>query len=74
MFHQVRVRLKDTDALRFLWRANPQDDIKDYVMLAQIFGKVDSPSCANWLLRKTTLRIYQMSNKQSKGTFTCTTF
>ena len=42
MFHQVRVRLKDTDALRFLWRANPQDDIKDYVMLVHTFGKVDS--------------------------------
>ena len=43
MFHQVRVRLKDTDALRFLWRANPQDDIKDYVMLVHIFGEVYSP-------------------------------
>ena len=41
MFHQVRVRLKDTDALRFLRRANPQHDINDCVMLVHIFGKVD---------------------------------
>ena len=53
VLHQVRVRLKDTDALRFLWRANPQDDIKDYVVLVHIFGEVDSPCCANWALRKT---------------------
>ena len=54
MFHQIRVRLKDTDAPRFLWRANPQDDIQDYVMLVFIFGKIDSPCCANWALQKTS--------------------
>ena len=46
------MHLKDTDALHFLRRANPQDDIKDYVMLIHIFGKVDSPCCENWALRK----------------------
>ena len=48
------MRLKDTDAQRFLWRANPQDDIKNYVMLVHIFSKADSPCCANWALRKTS--------------------
>ena len=50
MFHQVRVRLKGTDALRFLWRENPY--INDYVMSVHIFGKVDSPCCPNRALRK----------------------
>ena len=27
----------------FLWRANPQDDINNYLMFVHIIGKVDSP-------------------------------
>ena len=54
MFHQVRVHLKDTNPLRFLWKANPQDDKKDYVMLLNLFGKVDSSCCVNWALQKTS--------------------
>ena len=53
MFHQVKVCFKDTDIIRFLWRANPQDDIKDYVELAHTFSKVDIPCCTNWELPKT---------------------
>ena len=34
MFHKVRMCLKDTDALRFLWRA--KDDINDYIKLLHI--------------------------------------
>ena len=44
--------LKDIYALRFLWRANPQDDINNYVMLIHIFDKVDSPCCTKWALQK----------------------
>ena len=31
-----------------------KDDIIDYVMLVHIFGKVESPCCANWALQKTS--------------------
>ena len=53
MFHQIRVSAKDTDAFRFLWRANPQCNIKDYIMLVHVFGKIDSRCCANWTLQNT---------------------
>ena len=55
MFHQIRVNAKDTNALRFLWRVNPQCNIEDYIMLVHVFGKVDSPCCANWALRNTSI-------------------
>ena len=54
MFHQIRVNAKDTNALHFLWRANPQCNIEDYIMLVHVFGKIDSPYCANWALRNTS--------------------
>ena len=47
MFRQVFV----TIALRFLWRKNPDEVVSDYKMLVYIFGKGDSPCCANWALR-----------------------
>ena len=54
MFHQIRVNAKDTNALHFLWRANPQCNIEDYIMLVHVFGKIDSPYYANWALRNTS--------------------
>ena len=37
------MRLKGTDALRFLWRENPY--INDYVMLVHIFGAAQTGPC-----------------------------
>ena len=54
IFHQIRVNAKDTNALHFLWRANPQCNMEDYTMLVHVFGKVDSSYCANWALRNTS--------------------
>ena len=54
MFHEIRVNAKDTDALRFLWRANPQCNIEDWIMLVHVFEKVDSPCGANWDFRNTS--------------------
>ena len=53
IFHQIFVLEKDQDALRFLWRDTPSDKIDDYVTNVYLFGKIDSPCCANWLLKKT---------------------
>ena len=47
MYHQVKVPLVETDALRFLWRDNPAESFSQYAMLVHVFGKVDSPSCSN---------------------------
>ena len=52
MFHQVRVCESDIDALRFVWRGKPEDELLDYAMLIHLFGKVDSPCIANWSIKK----------------------
>ena len=53
MFHQIYVWEKDRDALRFLWRDKPTDKICDYITNVHLFGKIDSPCCASWSLKKT---------------------
>ena len=55
MFHQVQVIKEDTDSLRFLWRTNPNLPINEYIMQVHLFGKTDSPCCANWALKSTAL-------------------
>ena len=53
MYHQVKVLKEDTDSLRFLWREKFNASIDEYIMCVHIFGKVDSPCCANWALKMT---------------------
>ena len=55
MFHQVRVRPSDCDALRFLWwpEGNLDNPPKEYRMNVHLFGSASSPSCANFALKKT---------------------
>ena len=55
MYHQVKVLKEDTDSLRFLWRENFNASIDEYIMCVHIFGKVDSPCCANWALKRTAI-------------------
>ncbi|XP_068749082.1 uncharacterized protein [Montipora capricornis] len=55
MFLQVRVPLKDVNALRFLWWPNGdlQSEPEEYQMLVHLFGATSSPSCASFALRQT---------------------
>ena len=55
MFHQVRVRLPDCDSLRFLWWLDNDlsKEPTEYQMLVHLFGRVSSPTCANFALRQT---------------------
>ena len=53
MFHQIRVRYNDHDALRFLWREYMFDPIEDFEMNIHLFGKIESPCIANWTPQKT---------------------
>ena len=53
MYHQVKVLKEDTDSLRFLWREKFNASIDEHIMCAHIFGKVESPCCANWALKIT---------------------
>ena len=53
MFHQVLVREQDREALRFVWRTNKKEQFRDMRMDIHPFGKVDSPCCCLWALKKT---------------------
>ncbi len=55
MFHMVRVSDNDADALRFLWKRDPEKPgpPDTWRMNVHIFGAVDSPACANYALRRT---------------------
>ncbi len=55
MFHMVRVSDNDADALRFLWKRDPEKPgpPDTWRMNVHIFGAIDSPACANYALRRT---------------------
>ena len=55
MYHQVKVLKEYTDSLRILWRENFNASIDEYIMCVHIFGKVDSPCCANWASKRTAI-------------------
>lgn len=56
MFHQVKVRKQDQDALRFLWWTDSYTDTPNvYVMQVHIFGATSSPCVANSTLRRTAV-------------------
>ena len=55
MFHQVRVRPTDCDAMmRFLWwpDGNLAFQPEEYQMTVHLFGAASSPSCANFALKR----------------------
>lgn len=53
MYHQVRLKDDDTDAVRFLWKESIDGPLKHLKMLVHIFGATDSPCCASYALRRT---------------------
>ena len=53
IFHYMYVLEKDRGALCFLWRDKLTDKICDYIMNVHLFGKIDSPCCASWSVKKT---------------------
>ena len=54
MFHQVKVRPEDCDALRFLWwDGDVEEPTVAFKMLVHIFGAKSSPCCANKALLQT---------------------
>ena len=38
MYHQIKVKESDQDALRFVWRNTPEEEIDDHKMTVHIFG------------------------------------
>ena len=43
---------KDIDSLRFLSRDNSKNPFLDRQINVHLFGKIDSPCIANWVLKK----------------------
>ncbi|XP_036322556.1 uncharacterized protein LOC118736611 [Rhagoletis pomonella] len=55
MFHQVMMRESDQAAQRFLWRANPDEPIKEYAMAVMTFGATCSPCSAQYVKNSNAL-------------------
>ena len=53
MYHQIKVAENDQDVLRFVWRDNTAKENVDHMMKVHIFGKIDSPCIANWVIKRT---------------------
>ena len=56
-FHQIKVDLRDQNALRFLWwtKGDLYKESKVYKMVVHPFGAISSSSCANFCLKQTSL-------------------
>jgi hypothetical protein len=57
MFHQVRVKDGDCEALCYLWWPNGElsKQLKCYQMQVHLFGGTSSPSCAAYALKRTVI-------------------
>ena len=53
MFLQVGVIPDNRPSLRFLWREDPAAEVAVFQYVRHIFGSKDSPTCANYALRRT---------------------
>ncbi|XP_071490096.1 uncharacterized protein [Diadema antillarum] len=66
MFHQVKVPVKDRDAMRFPWwrDGDLSKEPTEYRMTVHLFGATSSPSCAGFALRKTAEDALGQFNKE----------
>ena len=53
MCFQVKVPAECAECLRFIWRENQADYLSIYENTRQKFGAKDSPTCANYALKRT---------------------
>lgn len=53
MYHQVKIPLKDRDALRFLWYDNNQSRVISYRMTSHLFGGIWCSSSSSYALLRT---------------------
>jgi hypothetical protein len=56
MFLRIQIQPQDQDALRFLWRDDPTEPVKTYVMTSLIFGAKCSPFVAQFIKNKNAQR------------------
>ena len=53
MYHQMMVAKNDEVPLRFVWRDNTDKEVVGHMMKVHIFGKIDSPCIASWVIKRT---------------------
>ncbi|XP_055589878.1 uncharacterized protein LOC129742057 [Uranotaenia lowii] len=49
MFHQVKIRKADCNSQRILWRDDPSEPVKTYIMSVATFGSACSPSSVQFV-------------------------
>ena len=66
MFHQVKVPKDQGNFLKFLWwdDSDPDKETIDYKMTAHVFGGTSSPSCPNFVLKRTAKDNEQQYDKE----------
>ena len=55
MFMQVGLQESDQRSLRFFWREDLTSDVTVFQYTRHIFGAKDSPTCANYVFRRTAV-------------------
>lgn len=55
MFPQIKIRVEDRDAQRFLWRSSPESPVTCFRMSSMIFGAASSPFTALYIKNKNAL-------------------
>ena len=55
MSMQVGLLESDQRSLRFLWREDPTSDVSVFQYTSLVFGAKESPTCANYALRRTAV-------------------
>ena len=55
MFLQVGVIPEDQPSILFLWREDPSSEVAVFQYVRHIFGSEDSPTCANYALKRTAI-------------------
>ena len=53
MYHQINVAENDQDQLQFAWGDNTDKEMMNHMTNVHIFGKIDSPCTANWVIKRT---------------------
>ena len=67
MFLQVGVFPKDQPSIRFLWREDPSTEVSVFQYVRHIFGSKDSPTCANYALKRTATDNADMFPKAARS-------
>ena len=70
MFLQVGVIPKDQPSIRFLWREDPSTEVSVFQYVRHIFGAKDSPTCANYVLKRTATDNADMFPKAAQSVHT----